>query len=158
MFICDLIWFFKYLVKINIKEKKEKSLLKQLKEVVWTVSGVRGGWSDSFIIQGGKTDLARSWGTQKKIFFSFWSSFCWYFHASVLALKQYIISPLEMTSNIMLIWAVFLWAANSSQEGIDGWIIFHRCTMSIPPPCAWGQICIIEVKNGARFLFSALGN
>ena len=30
------------------------------------------------------------------------------FHASVLALKQYIISPLEMTSNIMLIWAVFL--------------------------------------------------
>jgi len=51
-----------------------------------------------------------------------------------------------MASNIMLIWAVFLWAANSSQEGIDGWIFFHRCTMSIAPPCArgaglycWGQ-------------------
>ena len=70
-FFGDLLWFFKDLVKIKNKRKIKNHChltLKPLREVMWMVLWVWGGWIDGFVVQKRKSNSAQSWGRQKEFF------------------------------------------------------------------------------------------
>ena len=70
-FFGNLLWFFKDIVKIKIKEKEKNRChlsLKPLREVMWTVSWVWEGWTDGFVVQKEKKRFSPKLREAKKTF------------------------------------------------------------------------------------------